>query len=153
MADPIEGIEGQEGEDNKNNKVEERIRDLSGKVKDIAAERDAETKAKAEATDRATKAEKERDFFKGFAATTSKYPAASEYQDKIREKVMGGYDIEDATVSILAREGKLTSPRAEQKSPVGGSAVTNPVGGGDKQISEMSHEEKRKILEEHLSLG
>lgn len=135
---------------NKENKVEERIRGLSGKVKETAEQRDAAEKAKAEAETRATNAEKERDFFKGFSAATSKYPGASEYQDKIREKVMAGYDMEDATVSILAKEGKLTTPRPEKQSPVGGSAVNNPSGGGQKPISEMTKEEKRAILNENL---
>lgn len=144
MENEIEKVEGEE-EIIKDDKVEgdKRIRDLSGKVKDIATQRDAEIKARVEA-------EKDRDFFKGFTATTSKYPAAAEFQDKIREKVMAGYDVEDATVSVLAKEGKLVLPKAEQRSPVGGSAITNAVGDGTKAISEMTREEKRKILEEHL---
>lgn len=131
------------------NKVEKRITDLSQKVKTTAEERDAEAKAKAEAETRATAAEKERDFFKDFSTQSSKYPGATDHQDKIKEKVMLGYSMEDAVVSVLNAEGKLNaSPAPRANDVAGGSAVNQPNTGSDKAISEMTKEEMRaKLLE------
>lgn len=128
----------------KDDKVE-RIRDLSGKVKATAEERDAAMK-------RASDAEKDRDFFKGFSAATSKYPGASDFQEKIHEKVKAGYEMEDATVAVLAKEGRLTTPKAEQHSPVGGSAIITPSDTGTKTIDQMTTQEKRKALEDSLQI-
>jgi len=120
-----------------------RIQDLANKVKDTAAERDAANLAKEEA-------EKELNFYKGFSRISSKpeYQAASEYQDKIKEKVLSGYDMEDAAISVLGKAGKLgnfTAP-AQRESPTGGSATTNMNQGGDKTIAEMTRAEKREAL-------
>src|SRR3990167_6846125 len=94
-----------EGEDI--NKTQERITTLSSKVKKTAEQRDAEAEARKEAEAKTVVAEQERDFFKGFSTVSTKYPAAPEYQDKIWEKVKGGYSVEDAAVSVLNAEGKL----------------------------------------------
>lgn len=110
------------------NRTEERIKNLSSKVKDTAKERD-EAKAAAEAAEAArVAAEKERDFYAGFAGHATKYPGASEHIDAIKEKVLAGYDPEDAVVAVLSKEGKL-QPQAEVAPIVGpaagGSALTN----------------------------
>ena len=85
---------------------------------------------------------------------SAKYKDAIEYQDKILEKVRSGYEVEDATISILAKEGKYnpTQPEEEKESAAGGSASTSLKGGG-KTFEEMTKEEKRAALAEMESKG
>lgn len=138
-------------EQEEKNKVEKRIKSLSEKVKNTSDERDAErARADKEATEKA-KALKDADFFKNFNQVTSKYQGASEYQDKIKEKHDAGYEIEDAVVAVLNKEGKFIPPATTtpKESPNGGSATTT-VKSGDKSMSEMTTDEKREILEKNL---
>ena len=79
--------------------VKDRFAKLSEKMTLTARE-----KEEAEAR---LQAEKERDFFRDFSQVSSKYPKATEYQAQILEKVDSGYTTEDATLAILAKEGKL----------------------------------------------
>lgn len=125
-----------------------RIKDLSEKVKTTAEERDKFAQEKADAEAAVQAAKKETDFYKGFSAINSKYPGASEYQDKILEKVNAGYEMEDAAISILAKEGKLTTPAERVESPAGGSAATSMANPDDKPLAEMTRDEKRAKLEE-----
>lgn len=127
------------------NAVEQRIRTLSGKTKEAYEARDASDKAKAEAEERAVTAEKERDFLASFSDSTAKYPGANEYRDAIKEKVMAGYSVEDATVAVLAHEGKFSPEPAEKESPLGGSAINQPDLGG-KATGEMTRDEMREAL-------
>lgn len=123
-------------------KTQERIKNLSSKVKDIATERDTE-KSGREA------AEKERDFYQGFTDMVPKYSAASEHKDAIKEKVMAGYTIEDATVAVLNAQGKL-QPQAPapvvQAPAAGGSAMNPPMEKMTKSVSEMNLAEMRAEL-------
>lgn len=129
---------------------DKRITDLSKKVKDVASERDTERVSR-------EAAEKDRDFYKDFGQTSSKYPGAQEYQEQIREKVVAGYSVEDATVAVLNREGKLVPPPAAPPPPprpaAGGSAVTNPPDGGMKSVGEMTQAERRAGLIEAEKRG
>ncbi len=118
-----------------------RFKDLSEKVETTAKERD-------EATAKAEAAQKEVEFYKGFSKVSSKYEGAADYQDKILEKVNSGYDLEDATISVLAKAGKFTAPQVQRQSPAGGSAPTAIQSGDEKPISEMTRAEKRAALEE-----
>ncbi len=118
-----------------------RFKDLSEKVQTTAKERD-EAKQAAEA------AQKEVEFYKGFSKVSSKYEGAADYQDKILEKVNSGYDLEDATISVLAKAGKLTNAPVQRQSPAGGSASTSMRGDDDKPVSEMTSAEKREKLME-----
>lgn len=133
-------------------KAKNRYEQLSEKVITTSKERDeAQVKAKAE-TERAELATKERDFYKDFSANVSKYPNASAYQDKILEKVKSGYSTEDAMVSVLAKEGKLSSPGAPYiPNAEGGSAPTNLE--GPKSIEDMSRDEKWSALKEADKTG
>ncbi len=133
------------------NKTELRIKNLSSKVRDTSAERDA-AKAQAEAdAARAAAAEKERDFFKGFSAISEKFPGASEFQEQILEKVNAGYSQEDAAVSVLNANGRL-QPQAPQQdvrpisSAGGGSAATVLPDAGTKSVAEMTQAERREAL-------
>ncbi len=132
-----------------------RIKSLSEKVKTASEERDALAKAKDEESSAKASAEKERDFYKNFNTVSSKYQGAADYQDKILEKVNAGYDIEDATIAILAKEGKYApEPVKEQRAPLaGGSAGTGIVDIGDKKPSQMSRDELRQQLIEANERG
>jgi len=142
-------------EDPNLNRTEERIKNLSSKAKEAYSERD-EAKAKADEAEAARlSAEKERDFYQSFSTHAAKFPQATEHMDAIKEKVMAGYAPEDAIVSVLNTEGKL-SPQEAVQAPVGqaagGSAATN-VAVGDRPAGEMSREEMRQALLEADSRG
>ena len=129
-------------------KVKNRFEQLSEKVKTTSQERDAGIEARKKLEEEKASLEKDRDFYKNFSTLSSKYPAAAEYQETIRAKVNAGYTEEDATLAVLAKEGKLgTTPSApiQTASPVGGSAPTIAV--SEKSIADMSLEEKRAALE------
>jgi uridine phosphorylase len=121
----------------KPSRPENRFKDLSEKVELTAKERD-EAKAAAEA------ATKEMEFYKGFSKL--KYPEAADFQEKIKEKVLAGYDMEDAAISVLAKAGKLNAPQATRQSPAGGSASTAVKSGDEKPVNEMTRAEKREAL-------
>lgn len=140
----------------KENKVETRIKDLSGKVKTIAEERDTEKRLRAEDKAKAEGLQKEVEFLNSFGDQLSKHPEASPFKDKIKEKVLKGYSIEDATISTLASEGKLTASQKEIQidNVAGGSATVNqPITGGRKEVSQMNREEKRNALLEAEQRG
>lgn len=136
-------------------KVKNRFEKLSEKVISTSKEKDeALAKVQTEAEARVN-AEKERDFYKDFSANVSKYPNASEFQDKILEKVKGGYSTEDAMVAVLAKEGKLNIPSSQVQSPniqvEGGSAPTYSEGG--KTLQDMTAAEKLTALAEADKAG
>lgn len=120
-------------------RAEIRNKDLSEKVITTAKERD-EAKAEAE------RAKRDAEFYKNFNTVAGKYQGATDFQDKIKEKVDAGYDIEDAAISILAKEGKFNTPVAQRESPMGGSATTSMPSGEDKPVNEMTRDEKRERL-------
>lgn len=133
-------------------KVEAQLQDknryekLSEKVIVTSKERD-EAKAHADESAKAKlAAEKERDFYKEFSVNVVKYPQAAEYQDKILEKVKSGYSPEDAMVSVLAKEGKLSQTAPNIPFAGGGSAPTNIE--GPKSLEDMSIDDKFAALKE-----
>ena len=146
MADEELDLELEEQENV--NKVEKRIKSLSEKVKLTSEERDELKGLNDNLTDEKHSLSKERDFYKGFNQVSAKYPGANEYQDKILEKVNAGYDVEDAAISILAKEGKFspTQPKVEEEKAAGGSASTAMKGGEDKTPEKMSQDERRAAL-------
>lgn len=154
MAEELE-LDLSENE-NINNRAEERIKDLSSKVRNTAKERD-EAQAVAEAARaEAETATKERDFFKDFSTLASKYPNATEFQDKIMDKVRNGYSPEDATVSVLNAEGKLSAQPVEVApivGPAAGGSASTVIPNGDRSVNEMSRDEKRAALEAASASG
>ena len=132
-----------------------RIKTLSDKVKTTSEERDTLAKAKAEAEAKAEAAQKDADFYKGFNTVSAKYAGANEYQDKIREKVMSGYDLEDAAISILAKEGKYQpqAPVEQKEVAAGGSAATGINSQAEKPLNQRSKAELRAELQELESKG
>lgn len=133
--------------------VEGRIKELSKKVKLTSEERDEFKRLSGEKDETIDTVTKERDFYQGFSDVVSKHPNASEYKDDILAKVKSGYTIEDATVSVLNAQGKLTAPAVERVSPSGGSASTQIPATGQKTVSEMNREERRAALIEAESRG
>ena len=128
------------------NKVEKRIKGLSQKVKDTSDERDKLVIER-------DSAKKEVEFYSSFSNATDKYPLAKDFKDKIKEKVLAGYTVEDATVAVLASEGKLTPAPPATESPAGGSAVNQPSPGGPKSLEEMTREEKREEVLKAVERG
>lgn len=139
----------------KKNKVEQRIKDLSEKVRLTSEERDAEKKLAQEQASRIAALEKEQSFFNSFSDSLAKYPKASAYKDEIKEKVLKGYSVEDATIAALAAKGEFAPARPVQvENPAGGAAtVHQPITGGEKKVSEMTREEKRAALLEAEKRG
>lgn len=148
-------LENIEKETEEKLKVKNRFQTLSEKVKLTAQERDEIQSKLKEESEARTNAEKERDFFKDFSTNVGKYPHASEYQDKIWEKVKGGYATEDAIISTLAREGKLnTGQEQTPQGDVAGGSAPNQIGDlRDKGVAEMTTEEKLAALMEAEKKG
>lgn len=132
-------------------KAEKRIKSLSDKVRVASQERDDLATAKTQLEAEKATLAKESTFYKDFNTIMPKYQGATEFQDKIKEKVMAGYDIEDATVSVLNKEGKLNpAPITERReSPAGGSSINQIRSEGEKTIEEMTRDEKRAKLMEN----
>lgn len=128
------------------NRTETRINKLTSE-REAAKTAASEAAAKAEAAEAARiAAEKERDFFKQFTGVASKFPGAAEYQDQILEKVKAGYTVDDAAVSVLNAEGKLTASPQPQAPAAGGSATNSSMEKPNKSVGEMTREEKRAAL-------
>lgn len=130
---------------NNKNAVEERIRNLHSGKKEAELKAEAETKARQEAEAKLVQMEKETNFLNSYSDINIKFPGASEYKDKIKEKVMNsGYSVEDATVAVLHAEGKLGSQPVAQ-APVGnvtgGSAPNQITNNPQKAVKEMSRDE------------
>src|SRR3990167_3672891 len=89
--------------EHKESRSEERIKQLSDKVELTAKERDEFKTANEQAT-------RERDFYKGYADIVVTQPAAKDHQDEIKEKVLKGYSVQDATYAVLGAAGKLGAP-------------------------------------------
>lgn len=136
-----------ESDTNKKLQVKNRFEKLSEKVITVGKEKEvAEAKAKTEEEGR-LQAEKERDFYRNFSQVSTKYPNVSEYQDQILERVNKGYDMEDAAVAVLAREGKL-SPKPEPKPNVAGGSASTAVTDTEKSVDEMTQDERRQALQD-----
>ena len=150
MADEELDLEKLDGEIERENKVEKRIKDLSDKVKLTATERDELKDLNTRKDAENTQLKKENEFLNSFGDVLGKHPEASAYRDQIKEKVLKGYSVEDATVSTLASEGKFNFQKQEVRvdSPVGGSAVTQHQSGGEKPLSQLTRDERRaKLIE------
>lgn len=126
------------------NPAQERITQLSDKVKATATERD-------DALSRAQAAEKERDFYAGFTDIVSTNPAAKDHKDDILAKVKSGLTVQDATFAVLGAAGKLGGAKLpEPANPAGGSAPTQLPASGSKPVAEMTQAERREKLSEEI---
>lgn len=130
--------------------IKNRYQKLANDNRTLAQEKEAaEAKVKAEA-ERAASLEKEANFYKTFSQLSSKHPEATNYQEQILERVNKGYDPEEATLAVLAKEGKLggftpPAPQVRPQNVEGGSAMTQ-MPDGDKSLDEMSRNEKLDAL-------
>ncbi len=126
----------------KGNPTEDRIRQLSDKVEIASKERD-------ESKSREEMATRERDFYKGFSEVLSTNPLAKDHEAEIREKVLKGYSVQDATFAALGAAGKFSAPIAPP-SPAGGSADTAMPSKSEKEVKDMTQVERRAELEKVL---
>lgn len=154
MADELD-LDQLDSQIEKENKTEKRIKDLSEKVKLTAEERDEKDKLLTEQNTKISGLEKERDFLNSFGDQLSKYPEASGFKDAIKEKVLKGYSVEDATTAVLVANGKYNAPRVERPidTVAGGSSPTMHQPTGEKTIQQMTRDEKRAALVEAESKG
>lgn len=126
-----EEIEVEEAKvDKPEERKDKRFTDLSEKVRTASEERDL--------------ANKRAEFAEGFVDVALKYQGAEEYKEQIKEKVLNGYTIEDAALTVLAGEGKLKG--APKPTIAGGSATTTPPSGEEKPLAEIPIDEKRELL-------
>jgi hypothetical protein len=134
--------------------AEKRIKDLSGKVKDTATERDAAMAAQKAAEEKAAAAEKKAMFAEGFVDVVAGNPAAKEHKADIEAKVMAGYSVQDATYAVLGPLGKLGAPAIERMpTAAGGSSATQITGNTAKAVNDMTSAELRAQLVEAQNRG
>ncbi len=130
-------------------RAEDRIKQLSDKVELTSKERDEKDGLlKAEREKNAT-LEKENTFNSGFADMLGTHPMAKDHKDDIKAKVLSGYTVEDATLAVLGKAGKLGGPSAPTQ-VAGGSADTALPLGGVKAPGEMTQQERREQLAKDL---
>lgn len=145
----LEELDQVEANVEKKLQVKDRFAQLSEKMTLTAREKEAaEAKAKA-AEEARLAAEKQAEFYKNFSQLSSKHPEAINFQDQILERVKGGLDTEEATLLVLAKEGKLNHAPAPREIPTveGGSALTQ-LSEGDKTVDQLSEGEKLASLRE-----
>lgn len=124
-------------------RAEERIKQLSDKVELTSKERD-EFKTLSETSARETA------FYKGYAEIVSTQPNAKDHQEEIKEKVLKGYTVADATFAVLGAAGKLGGTATQTLQVAGGSAATAMPQGGQKEVKDMTQAERRAQLEKDM---
>lgn len=138
-----------EADINNKNAVEERVRKAISDKKEAEARAEESEKKQAESDAKLIQMEKETAFLNSFSEVTTKFPTASEFKDKIKEKVMtSGYSVDDATVAVLHAEGKLSSTPVQQGNVTGGSAPNQITNQGQKPLSELKSSERWDMLRE-----
>lgn len=135
---------------NNETRTNQRINELSEKVKLTSQERDEKDSLLKESATKIAELEREKSFSDGFADIIGTHAAAKDHKDEIKAKVLAGYSVEDATYAVLGKAGKLGAPQA-QPQVAGGSATTAPSP-SQKTVSEMSLAEKREALSKELIL-
>lgn len=134
----------------------------SNNADDINKKLTAEEQSKKDAKELAdTKAENARlKFDNEFGTVSQTYPFAKDAKDDIKKKVDAGYTVEDATIAVLGKQGKLKTADQIQKENhdgdgLGGSApINNNIdNGGKKEIKDMTQAEKLQALREEEAKG
>lgn len=134
---------------NNKNAVEERVRKAISDKKEAETRFEVEQKARQESDAKVAQMEKETNFLNSFSDVSAKFPTASEFKDKIKEKVMtSGYSVDDATVAVLHAEGRLTSTPVQQGNVAGGSAPNQIIQSGNKTLKEHTSAERWEMLRE-----
>lgn len=134
---------------NSETRTNQRINELSEKVKLTSQERDEKDRLLKESGDKIATLEKENAFNSGFSDILGTHTAAKDHKDEIKAKVLAGYSVEDATYAVLGKAGKLGNAPA-QAQVAGGSADTAISTTATKTTAEMSLQEKRAQLEKDL---
>jgi len=136
----------------KTSEAERRIKELSEKVELTSKDRDEKDALIKERDDKIAYLEKEKEFSDSFSDVLEKYPNAKTFKDAIKERVDKGYSVEDATFAVLGKEGKLGVREMDVDTPAGGSADTSISTDTEKPVSDMTQDERRRILEKELVL-
>lgn len=131
--------------------AERRIKQLSDKVRQTSEERDEKDKTIREREEKITALERENSFNSGFVDVLGTYGAAKDHKDEIKAKVLGGYSLEDATLAVLGKAGKLGNVPPPPPSPAGGSADTTLPQTGVKPVGEMTQAERRAELDKLIT--
>lgn len=155
MTDELD-IENLDDEVEKEHIIDKRIKSLNDKVRVTAEDRDEKDRLLKEKLSENENLVKERDFLNSFGDQIGKHPEAAQFKDQIKERVLKGYSIEDATSAVLVAEGKYNPPQGPPPSIeniAGGSAPTLHQAGGEKSVSQLSREEKRAKLMEAEQRG
>ena len=154
MADePITNVSTEDlTRQNEVSRSQQRIQELSAKVELTSKERDEFKTLLEKSTSEIATLKKENEFNSGLADVLSSHPAAKDHKDEIKQKVLAGYSVEDATFAVLGKAGKLgaSAPVVAPQNPAGGSASTAMPQAGEKPATEMSQAERRAILEKEL---
>lgn len=135
--------------------AQKRIVELNSKAKESEAAAAQEKQKREEAEAAVAEQKRIADFSEGFVDVVAQNPAAREFKDQIKEKVLGGYSLEDATFAVLGKAGKLGQPApiVTPNSTAGGSATITPPSGGSKAVAEMTQAERRAALMEAEQRG
>ncbi len=133
------------------NPVEEK-NPLEQRTQKLVADKKAAEESASQANAKLAQMEKENIFLNSFSNVTAKFPTASEYKDKIKEKVMSGYSVDDATVAVLHAENKLSSTPV-MGNVAGGSATNQITQSAQKTPQEMSSAERWSALKEAEKKG
>lgn len=136
-------------------RAQQRITQLSEKVELAAKERDEAQKLAKETAEKLAVVEKESAFNAGFADVISTHSAAKDHKDEIKEKVMAGYSVQDATFAVLGPLGKIggAAPTGSPPPVAGGPAAPNQPPQGQKTVAEMTQEERREALSKELLIS
>ena len=141
-------IDKVEAEITNKNAVEERVRKAISDKKEAEAKFEQAEKARLEYEAKLSAMEKQTKFLEDFSTVTTKFPTASEFKDKIRDKVASGYSVDDATVAVLHAEGKLSSSPVQSGNVAGGSAPNQITNSPQKTVKEMASTERWAALRE-----
>lgn len=131
-------------------RAEERIKQLSDKVELTAKERDEKEALIKDKDAKISLLEKENTFNSGFADMLGTYSAAKDHKDEIKAKVVAGYTVEDATLAVLGKAGKLGAV-APTPQVAGGSATTTVTQDSNKSPKDMTQAERREQLSKDLA--
>ena len=137
-------------EEEKESRSQQRIKQLSDKVELTSKERDELKELRVQDQKKIGELERENAFNSGFADILGTQAAAKDHKDAIKEKVMAGMSVEDATFAVLGKAGKLgVTPEPTAPQVAGGSATTTPQS-GTKEVKDMSQAERREQLAKEL---
>ena len=145
MTEDINNQTSDENEE-KESRSQQRIKQLSDKVESTAKERDESKTLREQDQKKIAELERENAFNSGFAEVLGTHIAAKDHKDAIKEKVMAGYSVEDATFAVLGKAGLLGQTPIQV---AGGSATTTPQS-TQKEVKDMNQAERREVLSKEL---